>query len=72
LEVFLGIITIIAGIALIWAIFSLLWEMAEARGQPPVLWVLLFFVIGFFAHLALWLFFDIEDEEQSCNQDGDE
>lgn len=50
-------------------IFELLWTMAEERGQPPWLWVILFFVIGFFAHLALWVFFDPKTEEPPNAED---
>ena len=64
MEVVLSLIALTAGIALVWAVFSLLWIMAEERGQPPWLWVLLCFAIAPLAHLALWVFFDTQDEDE--------
>jgi len=72
LKVVIGIIAFTVVIAIVWAIFSLLYTMPEERGQPPVLWILLFFAIGPLAHLALWLFFDIVKGDLSSDRNSNE
>ncbi len=65
LDLLVPLLVLVFAILVIWLIFSVVGDMAKARGHSPwPWWIISVFWSPFGSMIVLWLFFDVADEDQ--------